>query len=649
MLERPRTAIWRVRLTTHWPVAFVLFAALLAGLVLGNDYGMSWDEYRNADVGADALQAYAGSDAYFKDDSLADHGPAYFMIQSMTSGAITKLLPGWRPADARHLTNYITFLAGALCFYILCLRWMKRDTAAVLTAVLVTQPLLLGNAFVNQKDIPFVTFFLATLVIGLAASDHWRVSRRSGAAGALTDERQTPGELKLRIRAEWDSLRIGVMFVLCAIGLAALILTVDLLVIGTLHRWGQSMVVAAYNGEAPATVQRLYALMASRAGETSLDLYLAKYDLYYGYMLLTVIPMLTLGYLMTVSLALPSIGRLWGFSRDVYRQPALLASAALLGLTICIRQVGAFVGVLVSLALVYRWRNRALFPLAVYWLISLVVTVATWPYLWVDPYSRLIGSLFLVADFPVHTTLFQGIKVRSGALPWNFFPTLAGLQLTETVVALFLLGLGVVIWKLAKREGNLLLYGLLGLWVGVPLVGLIFYGMPVYGIRHLLFVIPPLLLVAGIGLEACVKRLRWSWTQLVVYALVLLPGIWAIIQLHPYEYIYYNSFVGGVSGATGQYEIDRWCISYREAIEYANTVAEVGAVVVVPQQVNQIVPFARPDLRLLDARKGVVDADFVLSCTWRDEGRWDTRRFVPIYAVRRGRAVLTEVWQHRAD
>jgi len=143
--------------------------------------------------------------------------------------------------------------------------------------------------------------------------------------------------------------------------------------------------------------------------------------------------------------------------------------------------------------------------------------------------------------------------------------------------------------------------------------------------------------------------LRRTWARGVVYGLILIPGIWAIIQLHPYEYIYYNSLVGGVNGATGQYEIDRWCISYREAIEYTNTVAEPGAVVVVPQQVNQVVPYARPDLRLLDGSRGVVDADFVLSCTYRDKGRWDTRRFTPVYAVRRGRAVLTEVWQHRAD
>ena len=649
MLVPQWIAVRRARLLAHWPVTLLLFAGLIAGVVLGNDFGMSWDEDRNADVGADALQVYVGSNAYFLDSSLADHGPAYFMIQSISSEVISKVLPGWTLADGRHLANYITFLAGALCFYILSLRLMRRDTASVLTAILVTQPLLLGNAFVNQKDIPFLTFFLATLVTGLAAADHWRVSRRSRPGQPLTEDQKAPVEFTLRLRGEWERLSVGIRLLLAAFAFIALLLAIDLLLIGSIHRFGRSMVAAAYNGEAPAAVQRLYALMASRADETPLILYLAKYDLYFGYMLLTVIPLLALCYLMAISLALPSIGQLWGFSRNVFRQTALMASAALLGLTICIRQLGAFVGMLVSLALLYRWRSRALFPLVAYWLTALVVMVATWPYLWADPYSKLIGSFLLVADFPGHSTVFQGSKVVSGALPWNYFPTLAGLQLTEPVVILFLLGMGVVIRRLAKRDGELFLYGLLGVWAGVPLVGLVFYRMPVYGIRHLLFVLPPLFLVAGMGLEACVKRLRRTWARGVVYGLILIPGIWAIIQLHPYEYIYYNSLVGGVNGATGQYEIDRWCISYREAIEYTNTVAEPGAVVVVPQQVNQVVPYARPDLRLLDGSRGVVDADFVLSCTYRDKGRWDTRRFTPVYAVRRGRAVLTEVWQHRAD
>jgi hypothetical protein len=40
------------------------------------------------------------------------------------------------------------------------------------------------------------------------------------------------------------------------------------------------------------------------------------------------------------------------------------------------------------------------------------------------------------------------------------------------------------------------------------------------------------------------------------------------VQLHPYQYIYYNEFVGGVEGAFRKYELDYWLISYMHAAEW---------------------------------------------------------------------------------
>jgi hypothetical protein len=376
-------------------------------------------------------------------------------------------------------------------------------------------------------------------------------------------------------------------------------------------------------------------------------LYLAKYDLYYTYLLVTLTPLLVLGILILLSAALPSIGEIWGYSWKEATRPKLLASAVLLGLTISIRQIGAFAGGLVSLVMLYRGRGRALFPLVVYWVMAAVVSIVTWPYLWHDPYSRLIGSLFLATEFPGHSTLFQGRDFGSGHLPWNYFPTLTGLQLTETALVLLMLGLGIVFWRFTKKGSTRFLLVVLGLWVGIPLAGQMFFRMPVYGIRHLLFVFPPLFILVGVGFEAVSDRLRKIWAQIVLCGVILFPGIWAAIELHPYEYIYFNTLAGGVSGAYGDFEMDRWCISYREAIEYVNSIAEPNSVVVVPQQTNQVVPFARPGLRLMDLNQGMATANFVLSCIWRDAGDWSTKGFKKVYEVRRGEAILTEVWQRQ--
>jgi len=316
-----------------------------------------------------------------------------------------------------------------------------------------------------------------------------------------------------------------------------------------------------------------------------------------------------------------------------------------LGVTICIRQVGAFVGLLVTLAALRRGRNRALFPLIVYWLLAAVVTLVTWPYLWADPIHRIFESLQLAATFSRHSTIFQGVRVASGELPWDYFPTLTALQLTETAVALVVAGLLIAIVLWVRGDRRRFLIGVLFLWFGVPLALLITLHTAGYEFRHFLFMLPPLLILGGLALQAIGERLRAGWLRALLFVVAILPGVIGIVRLHPYEYIYFNSLAGGVSGADGRFQLERECLSYREGIEAVNRIAAPGAVVIVPQQTNQVEPFARPDLVLRDATQGYADADFVLSCTWRDAGDWRTGGFERVFEVRRGTAVFMQVWE----
>jgi hypothetical protein len=48
---------------------------------------------------------------------------------------------------------------------------------------------------------------------------------------------------------------------------------------------------------------------------------------------------------------------------------------------------------------------------------------------------------------------------------------------------------------------------------------------------------------------------------------LLLPIAVQMVTLHPYQYVFFNQVVGGVSGADGHYETDYWGTSYREAVE----------------------------------------------------------------------------------
>src|SRR5678816_937513 len=65
-------------------------------------------------------------------------------------------------------------------------------------------------------------------------------------------------------------------------------------------------------------------------------------------------------------------------------------------------------------------------------------------------------------------------------------------------------------------------------------------------------------------------HLAISWLCAGFILVMVAPGIIGSIQLHPYEYTYYNSFVGGTSGVFRRYETDYWLTCYKEAMEKLN-------------------------------------------------------------------------------
>jgi hypothetical protein len=86
--------------------------------------------------------------------------------------------------------------------------------------------------------------------------------------------------------------------------------------------------------------------------------------------------------------------------------------------------------------------------------------------------------------------------------------------------------------------------------------------------------------------------------QAALIVLVALPGIVEGVRLHPYEYAYYNRFIGGIHGAFRRYELDYWGTSYREAARYLAQVAPANASVWVEGPAHLISVYARPDLKI---------------------------------------------------
>jgi hypothetical protein len=149
-------------------------------------------------------------------------------------------------------------------------------------------------------------------------------------------------------------------------------------------------------------------------------------------------------------------------------------------------------------------------------------------------------------------------------------------------------------------------------------------------------------MLAGIGLEWVVSVVR---NKAVVGGLVLLslvPGLVSLVSLHPYQYVYYNSFAGGVQAAFRRYEMDYWMTSYRQAARYLNETAGTGDRITVSKHGKLLRRYTREDL-VVQERESGCSADYAVLTT---RHALDRRAFPDepvVYRVGKGEAVFTVV------
>jgi hypothetical protein len=634
----------RLGLLERRVLAGVVAVHLLFAVAASSTHGQSWDDPQDALYGRVALRAYAGSVGYLDAADERYYGPEYLMASGVVIQGVGYLAPAVQAADVQHVLNFIMLLVAAAALYGLERR-VTGPAASGLTAFLfLYQPVLFGHGFVNQKDVPFMAAFAVTILLGLRLGD-------PPPQGPDLEGWNRPGHEELsflrglaRGWAETSVLGRSLLVVLIA---GALALCAELVGGRGLLSAGEAILASAYRGEAWTPIRELFQSIATDAYKTPLESYLAKLDNVFAWVRVVV----CYAAAAVVVGAAASLARRGGYRGRPWRQtaPWLLAALAL-GLATSIRVAGVLAGALVSLALVVTQRRKVLLPLFGYWVVAGSVTYLTWPYLWGQAAARFIESTRFMANFPAHEVLFRGLTMASTRLPWDYLPTLLAIQLTEP--ALLLAGIGLAgIWTLWRRgRGERLWLAVVAVWFLVPVLASVFLRIPLYSnFRQVLFGVPPLFLVAGLGIERVWGWARGGLARLVLVAAVLLPGPVAIIRLFPYEYIYYNAFVGGTRGAEGLFPHDYWCTSYREAMAFVNEHAGYGAHITVLQPFAAAATFARPDLVLADSRQAP-NPDLVLRCNNRGDLTLENLRDFPVaFVVTREGVVLSAVFDPGSD
>jgi hypothetical protein len=251
-----------------------------------------------------------------------------------------------------------------------------------------------------------------------------------------------------------------------------------------------------------------------------------------------------------------------------------LPAAFFLGIATSIRVLGPLAGVLVGIYALGKLKMPALIKhLAVYAALAILIAFITWPYLWTNPLQRFIEAFGFMSDNPTQLkVLFNGQLYSADELPRRYLPVLLGLTLTESALLLFVIGLFVSFWNQIKNNSSLITYYFLpALWFFIPFAYVILRKPPMYdGYRHFLFMLPPIFIFAGFAFEKLFELIKPRWIVGALTFILFAPAIYNLIQLHPYEYAYYNSFTGGASGAFRAYETDYWLTCYKDAVEQFN-------------------------------------------------------------------------------
>ncbi|KJC41297.1 glycosyltransferase family 39 protein [Bradyrhizobium sp. LTSP857] len=170
--------------------------------------------------------------------------------------------------------------------------------------------------------------------------------------------------------------------------------------------------------------------------------------------------------------------------------------------------------------------------------------------------------------------MFDGAIVSVPDMPWSYLPTLFALQLPEVMLVAMT---GAVIGTFAllprsevpARRKTILL--MLTLAATLPLAIAMVKRPALYnGIRHFVFVIPPMAVLGGVAFAWAMERLRanhraWQPVVLATFCFGLALPLAEMIRLHPYQYTHFNHIAGTVRAADDRFMLDYWGLALKQA------------------------------------------------------------------------------------
>ena len=207
--------------------------------------------------------------------------------------------------------------------------------------------------------------------------------------------------------------------------------------------------------------------------------------------------------------------------------------------------------------------------------VSWLLMIVAWPWAWSAPVVAPLVAMKFASSFPFSgDTLFRGQLLKATAVPSSYLPTWFAITTPELYLVAFVLGMGAFVARdRTMKRADLKGAAIVALAVVLPIGAAVITKPAIYdGLRHFLFVFPPLAALAGISAAAFIGATTIPVVARVTgVALLLITASTTVVDmtsLHPYEYVYFNRLFGGLPAARGRFDTDYWGVSYKEGFEW---------------------------------------------------------------------------------
>jgi hypothetical protein len=213
--------------------------------------------------------------------------------------------------------------------------------------------------------------------------------------------------------------------------------------------------------------------------------------------------------------------------------------------------------------------------------VALLGPMPVWPALWDRPIVGILEAVESISKFDwTGTVLYRGHDVQATDLPWTYAPV----WLTWTTPPVVLTGLALSVGGVRHQGRQRRMT--IGLWFATvfPVLYVIARHSTLYdGVRHLLFVLPPMTALAAIGWDWALARSQGvlrTLTLALLAAGIAEPLIFQV-RNHPNQAVYFQPMAGGPNAAYARFELDYWGNCLLQAMRDVDGVARTAGIPIV--------------------------------------------------------------------